>query len=174
MAFNVAKVASARSSLTISLTKSLRVAGPLVRASAIPRGMMMMNNLPCQTRRRHLIILTQIHRQYSAADPIRRLQNNEIRQPSFRESVRRRNAGNTGAHYNDFRRFSNVSRRAVARKVGHLRQRNKAAGYAILSVSCSRTILIPPPLFSPIIRTPHAAASARMSPRLRTSQTDCE
>ena len=29
MAFNVAKIASARSSLTISLTKSLRVAGPL-------------------------------------------------------------------------------------------------------------------------------------------------
>ena len=29
MAFNVAKVASARASLTISLTKSLRVAGPL-------------------------------------------------------------------------------------------------------------------------------------------------
>ena len=31
MAFNVAKIASARASLTISLTKSLRVAGPLVR-----------------------------------------------------------------------------------------------------------------------------------------------
>ena len=31
MAFNVAKIASARVSLTISLTKSLRVAGPLVR-----------------------------------------------------------------------------------------------------------------------------------------------
>ena len=31
MAFNVAKIASARSSLTISLTKSLRVAGPLHR-----------------------------------------------------------------------------------------------------------------------------------------------
>ena len=30
MAFNVAKIASARASLTISLTKSLRVAGPLV------------------------------------------------------------------------------------------------------------------------------------------------
>ena len=30
MAFNVAKIASARSSLTISLTKSLRVAGPLL------------------------------------------------------------------------------------------------------------------------------------------------
>ena len=29
MAFNVAKIASARASLTISLTKSLRVAGPL-------------------------------------------------------------------------------------------------------------------------------------------------
>ena len=28
MAFNVAKIASARASLTISLTKSLRVAGP--------------------------------------------------------------------------------------------------------------------------------------------------
>ena len=31
MAFNVAKIASARASLTISLTKSLRVAGPLVQ-----------------------------------------------------------------------------------------------------------------------------------------------
>ena len=31
MAFNVAKIASARASLTISLTKSLRVAGPLLR-----------------------------------------------------------------------------------------------------------------------------------------------
>ena len=30
MAFNVAKIASARASLTISLTKSLRVAGPLI------------------------------------------------------------------------------------------------------------------------------------------------
>ena len=30
MAFNVAKIASARASLTISLTKSLRVAGPLL------------------------------------------------------------------------------------------------------------------------------------------------
>ena len=30
MAFNVAKIASARASLTISLTKSLRVAGPLM------------------------------------------------------------------------------------------------------------------------------------------------
>ena len=30
MAFNVAKIASARASLTISLTKSLRVAGPKV------------------------------------------------------------------------------------------------------------------------------------------------
>ena len=30
MAFNVAKIASARASLTISLTKSLRVAWPLV------------------------------------------------------------------------------------------------------------------------------------------------
>ena len=30
LAFNVAKIASARASLTISLTKSLRVAGPLV------------------------------------------------------------------------------------------------------------------------------------------------
>ena len=30
MAFNVAKIASARASLTISLTKSLPVAGPLV------------------------------------------------------------------------------------------------------------------------------------------------
>ena len=29
MAFNVSKIASARASLTISLTKSLRVAGPL-------------------------------------------------------------------------------------------------------------------------------------------------
>ena len=51
---------------------------------------------------------------------------------------------------------------------------NKAAGYAILSVSCSRTMIIQPPLFSPIIRTPLAAGSARMSQRLRTSQTDCE
>ena len=33
MAFNVAKIASARASLTISLTKSLRVAGPLVTRS---------------------------------------------------------------------------------------------------------------------------------------------
>ena len=31
MVFNVAKIASARASSTISLTKSLRVAGPLVR-----------------------------------------------------------------------------------------------------------------------------------------------
>ena len=31
MAFNVAKIASARASLTISLTKSLRVAGPLLK-----------------------------------------------------------------------------------------------------------------------------------------------
>ena len=31
MAFNVANIASARASLTISLTKSLRVAGPLIR-----------------------------------------------------------------------------------------------------------------------------------------------
>ena len=31
MAFNVAKIASARASLTISLTKSLRVAGPLFK-----------------------------------------------------------------------------------------------------------------------------------------------
>ena len=30
MAFNVAKIASARASLTISLTKSLRVAGPSI------------------------------------------------------------------------------------------------------------------------------------------------
>ena len=33
MAFNVAKIASARASLTISLTKSLRVAGPLDETS---------------------------------------------------------------------------------------------------------------------------------------------
>ena len=33
MVFNVAKIASARASLTISLTKSLRVAGPLVMCS---------------------------------------------------------------------------------------------------------------------------------------------
>ena len=32
MGFNVAKIASARASLTISLTKSLRVAGPLIFA----------------------------------------------------------------------------------------------------------------------------------------------
>ena len=34
MAFNVAKIASARSSLTISLTKSLRVAGPFIVTTA--------------------------------------------------------------------------------------------------------------------------------------------
>ena len=33
MAFNVAKIASARASLTISLTKSLRVGGPLCRSN---------------------------------------------------------------------------------------------------------------------------------------------
>ena len=36
MAFNVAKIASARASLTISLTKSLRVAGPLLFATRLP------------------------------------------------------------------------------------------------------------------------------------------
>ena len=36
MAFNVAKIASARSSLTISLTKSLRVAGPLNKTKTAP------------------------------------------------------------------------------------------------------------------------------------------
>ena len=153
---------------------TITLAGFSLRASAtavgIPRGMMMnLSDQPAASG----FSLTQIYRQYSAADSIRRLQNNEIRQPGFCEGVRRRNAGNPSAHDNDFRRFSHVSR-AVARKVGHLRERNKAAGYAILSVSCSRTMIIPPPLFSPIIRTPLAAGSARMSPRLRTSQTDCE
>ena len=37
MAFNVAKIASARASLTISLTKSLRVAGLLMFAAGIVR-----------------------------------------------------------------------------------------------------------------------------------------
>ena len=37
MAFNVAKIASARASLTISLTKSLRVAGPLVQHTRFER-----------------------------------------------------------------------------------------------------------------------------------------
>ena len=36
MVFNVAKIASARASSTISLTKSLRVAGPLVCYYTLP------------------------------------------------------------------------------------------------------------------------------------------